>query len=300
MNTLKSNLIFLIWVIKFKFDALNYLLIIFFLLVLFFLHNLIINYFKKKPVTLINQIYYSSLITYGMDNHLGIHSGISLNYMEFWVNLFNSSYGFVYYTSLIIFILLIILNLLIIKFFREKGLIILTVFTLSILLFALTDQTRSHKNINQFNETVNLGKSERIKVIIALDEFSGTNSFESQTPLGKEFDKLAKDLAKKHNLNLYENIYSMHANTTFSISSMLNNFKKNKGVKMENYFIKDTKESFYSEYTLEKNQLFSKFNSISVYQNIHINFCLNQNVKKCDEFNPFTQTKYISGFKDTS
>ena len=305
MNTLKSNLIFLIcifpvWVIKFKFSVLNYFLIISFLLVLFIFHNLIINYFQKKPVTIINQIYYSFLIAYGVDNHLGIHSGVSLNYMEFWVNLFNSTYGFIYYTSLIIFFLLIVLNLTIIRFLREKGLIILSIFTLSILLFALIDQTRSHKNINQFNRTVGSDKFKKKKVIIVLDEFSGVNSYESQTSLGKQFDKLAKDLAKKHNLSIYENIYTTHANTTFSISSMLNKFKKHRGTKAKNYFIKDTKKSFYSEYTLEENKLFDKYKSISVYQNIHINFCKNKNVKKCDEFNPFVQTSYMKGFKDTS
>ena len=94
----------------------------------------------------------------------------------------------------------------------------------------------------------------------------------AKTSLGKQFDKLAKDLAKKHNLSIYENIYTTHANTTFSKSSMLNKFKKHRGTKAKNYFIKDTKKSFYSEYTLEENKLFDKYKSISVYQNIHINF----------------------------
>ena len=177
---------------------------------------------------------------------------------------------------------------------------ILSIFTFSILLFALIDQTRSHKNINQFNKTVNSDQFKKNKVIIALDEFSGVNSYESQTLLGKKFDRLANDFAKKHNLNIYENIYTTHANTTFSISSMLNKFKKNKGTEAKNYFIKDTKKSFYSEYTLEQNKLFSKYKSISVYQNIHINFCKNKNVRKCDEFNPFVQSNYIIGFKDSS
>ena len=135
---------------------------------------------------------------------------------------------------------------------REKGLIILSIFTLSILLFALIDQTRSHKNINQFNRTVGSDKFKKKKVIIVLDEFSGVNSYESQTSLGKQFDKLAKDLAKKHNLSIYENIYTTHANTTFSISSMLNKFKKHRGTKAKNYFIKDTKKVFILNILLKK------------------------------------------------
>ena len=41
--------------------------------------------------------------------------------------------------------------------------------------------------------------------------------------------------------------------------------------------------------------------SVSVFQNLHINYCIDifQNIKKCDQYNPFNQSNYIKGFKNT-
>ena len=306
MSALKSNLIFFIsvfpvWLIKFQFDAVNYITIILFLILLLIIHNFINKNLNNKFDNLLIKFYYSLLIAYGIDNHLSLHSGLTLNYMEFWLNLLNaSSYGIVYYTSLFILIFLTLLCYIFIKLLRKNGVYILTFFLFSIFVFSITDNTSSYKNINNFqiaNKDLNF---EKTKLVLILDEFSGMNSLESSTPKGKEFDSLADNLAKKYEMNLYSNIYSSHANTTFSISSMVNNYKKHKGTDMQEYQIKETRDEFYSEYYLKKNKLFKKFNSISVFQNMHINFCLHKRVKKCDEFNPFTQSNYIEGFKNTS
>ena len=47
------------------------------------------------------------------------------------------------------------------------------------------------------------------------------------------------------------------------------------------------------------NALFDKFSSVSVLQNIHLNFCNNQNVTKCYQINPYNYYEnYLNGFKN--
>ena len=305
MSAIKSNLIFFIsifpvWLIKFQFESVNYIIIILTLILLLIVHNLIIKNFKNKFDNLFTKFYYSVLIVYGIDNHLGLHSGLTLNYTEFWAKLLNaSSFGIVYLASLFILIFLTLLSYIVIKLLRENGVYIFTFFIFSIFIFSFFDNTNSYKNINNFENTNKNLSFDKTKIVLILDEFSGVNSLESGTAKGKEFDTLANNFAKKHEMNLYSNIYSLHANTTFSISSMVNNYKKHRGVNMQEYKIKETRENFYSEYYLQENKMFKKFNSISVFQNMHINFCQHEGVKKCDEFNPFIQSNYIEGFKDT-
>ena len=45
-------------------------------------------------------------------------------------------------------------------------------------------------------------------------------------------------------------------------------------------------------YELLKNKVFDKYKSVSVIQNIHLNFCNNKNVYKC-YYNPY-KLKYIN------
>ena len=127
MSAIKSNLIFFIsifpvWLIKFQFESVNYIIIILTLILLLIVHNLIIKNFKNKFDNLFTKFYYSVLIVYGIDNHLGLHSGLTLNYTEFWAKLLNaSSFGIVYLASLFILIFLTLLSYIVIKLLRENG-----------------------------------------------------------------------------------------------------------------------------------------------------------------------------------
>ena len=124
----------------------------------------------------------------------------------------------------------------------------------------------------------------------------GLGSFESQTELGEKFDLMAKVFAKEHDFSIYTNIYSTFPQSIRSISKILNNDVSDK-INEKDY--SELSDNFYTEYNITKNKLFDNFNSISVYEGMHINYCKNKKVIKCQQFNQFTQTNYINGFKDT-
>ena len=56
--------------------------------------------------------------------------------------------------------------------------------------------------------------------------------------------------------------------------------------------------NFFTEYILSKSSLFNEYSSISIYQNIHINFCNFNNIVKCESYNIFKEDNFIPGFKD--
>ena len=84
-----------------------------------------------------------------------------------------------------------------------------------------------------------------------------------------------------------------------SIPKLINFDTKNncEDLKNKNYIIKS--KNFFNEYEILNNKLFDKFKDISVFQNYHMNFCNNKNVKKCNQYIQFKNYEYVSGFKDT-
>ena len=123
---------------------------------------------------------------------------------------------------------------------------------------------------------------------------SGLNSYESKMESGSEVDKKIKNFFKKNDFEFYSNIKSISSNSVSSISSLMNlttEFVRNETTrKSKNYF---------SEYELHKNLLFEKFSSISVFQNMHIDYCVVNNISKCRTYNPFKKKLYNDGFIDT-
>ena len=308
------NLIFFLsifppWLVKFKFQTEDYIILSFFISVLFILHNLILKYLNKD--SLLFTLYISAVLTWGIDNGFSLFNDfIAPNEDFIKTNLSN-----IYFGSLGVFIIIFIFNFLIINLLKDKGTVIISCFIAAIFFFNLLDNSKSYKNIPTFNkETVNL-KTNKIKVILILDEMGGVNSFESQTKLGKYFDKEIKDFTQKHNLKIYNNIYSICPNSLASVTKTLNNDSSNEGGNLlkkdflsGDYFKKNCEiseyqrlsDKFYTEYHVTKNKLFDKFKSISVYQGMHIDYCLNKNVSKCEQFNQFKKRDYLRGFKNTS
>lgn len=103
---------------------------------------------------------------------------------------------------------------------------------------------------------------------------------------------------QKYNFNYYTDTFSTSKNSIESITSLINFHETLDNVQKlvtpsKNYFV---------EYEVKKNLLFENFNSISVIQNIHIDYCKNAKVNKCYQYNPLdlkiinAQTDILSNF----
>ena len=284
-SLLKYNLLFLIsifpiWILKFNLYKIDIFFIIIFIFLLLLINTFIVNLFKKNLENILFQFYLSFIIAIGIDNNLGFHNDIILINKSFWV----TAFGNIYLAALTFFLAILLINFLLLKYCKSKGLIIISFFLISVSIFNLFDSSKSYKNIKSFDKSSVTSNFTKTKVLIILDEMSGVNSFESKGKGGKKFDQDARDFAKKHGLILYSNIYTLYPQSINSISSLLNGdiSKDFKSMK----YIKKSK-NFYSENDLVLNKTFEKFNSISVYQSMHINYCdlKTDKINKCEQFN---------------
>ena len=97
-------------------------------------------------------------------------------------------------------------------------------------------------------------------------------------------------------ITFFSNAKTIDSGTITSIPNALN-FSILPGDKKGQFYL-DDKENYFQNHKLIKNLLFQKFKSVSVFQNMYINYCLDPNVTKCSTYNPFTQSKFIEGFKN--
>ena len=88
-------------------------------------------------------------------------------------------------------------------------------------MFGLIDQSKSYKNVKDYN-IPNDKKYKETDVVIILDEMSGLNSYESKTNNGITFDTKAKEFFKKYNFEYYSDIKSISRGTKDSVSSLVN------------------------------------------------------------------------------
>ena len=155
--------------------------------------------------------------------------------------------------------------------------------------------------IVNFNSKKNQDKSKiyvKKTLFIIFDEMSGVNSTEKNFKFGDDFEKKIYEFATKNNFQLYLNSYSTSDNTANSVPLILNFNINNPTKNFRDSYIKKSNNT-YNEYDLIQNALFDKFSSISVLQNIHLNFCNNQNVTKCNQINPYKYYEnYLNGFKN--
>lgn len=115
---------------------------------------------------------------------------------------------------------------------------------------------------------------------------SGMNSLSGESFEGNEVNKNFTKLFDKYNFNYYPNISSISNNTVTSLSSLVNfKFILNDDDNLDK--IVSTSDNYFSEYEIKQSKLFDKYKSISVIQNMHINFCSNPNVKSCYQYNPY-------------
>ena len=262
------------------------------LISVFLIPILILNYFLTKKRffnKFIFKIYISLLIVMGIDNSFGLWNGLI---QPFKVPLINT-FTVIYYPALGLLIFLIIIFYIIITFSNARFLNVILIFLSTIFLFSIVDQNKSYKNLKDYSKPIN-SEYNNTDVVIILDEMSGLNSYESKTPIGITFDTKAREFFKKYNFEYYSNIKSIDSGTKVSISSLVNLTSNN--VKSE--AIKESKSYFYN-HEIYKNLFFENFKNISIYQNIYIDFCRGKNISKCKTSNPFSERKYVEGFKNT-
>jgi hypothetical protein len=263
-----------------------------FLISIFLIPTLTLNYFLIRKKIFNNftlKVYISSLIVMGIDNSVGLWNGVIQPFKSLLIGLFTV----IYYPAFWLFIILIIIFYIIITFSNKKFVNVILIFLSTIFLFSIIDQSKSYKNVKDYN-IPNNKKYNDIDVVIILDEMSGLNSYESKTANGITFDTEAAEFFKKYNFEYYSNIKSISRGTKDSITSLVNltsNKVRSKALRIsENYFY---------NHEIHKNLLFENFKNISVYQNIYIDFCGVKNISKCKTSNPFNQRKFIEGFKNT-
>lgn len=264
-------------------------------LIIFLTPFLLANYFLIKKLnedSLYAKLYISLILTIGIDNNLGLWNGVIQPFKFKLMDYF----GIIYYPGFILLFIIASLVFLVLRFSDKKINNVIMVFLVTIFIFNLFDQTKSYTKIKDYSDKNINRKYKKTDVIIIFDEMSGLNSFESETIKGKEFNKLATSLYEKFNFNYYSNINSISENSVNSISSLLN-FSNKSDLRFD---ITSVSKNYFYEYELNKNIFFSKFNNISVYQNIHIDYCLMENISKCKTYNPFNQNIFLDGFKDTN
>ena len=265
---------------------------IIFLISIFLIPALILNFylFKKKIFNNFTlKVYISSLIVIGIDNSAGLWNGVIQPFKSLLIQLFTV----IYYPALGLFIILIIIFYIIITFSNERFINVILIFLSTIFLFGIIDQSKSYKNVKDYN-IPNNNNYKNTDVVIILDEMSGLNSYESKTANGINFDIKATEFFKKYNFEYYSNIKSISRGTKDSISSLVNLTSK----KVRSKVLRAS-ESYFYNHEIHQNLLFENFKNISVYQNIHIDFCGVKNISKCKTSNPFNERKYVEGFKNT-
>ncbi len=295
--SLKDNLLiffcfFPVFIFRSNFSSKEILIIIFFfilfILVLFFFNNIL----NRKNLTKIKIVFICIVITYGIDNHLGLFNGLILPNESF-LKIFK----IIYIPAILLLFLIFFANYFFFIYSKEKQKvsIIFLIFIFTLFIFNIFDNTKSYKKIpNVIKKTEYVPKT--INLILILDEMSGLNSAESNSILGKQFVNLAEKYFEDNNFEYYPNAFSTSKNSVTAISSLINLIervseeeRKKFAKKSGNYFI---------DYDLLDSKLFEKFNSISVFQNMHVNYCQLPNVKKCKQFNPFETNEFLKGFKN--
>ena len=295
---IKDNLLFFfclfpVFILKSNLDKSDLIIILFFFILFFLLNILFLNYIKKK--TKYYEISYVSLIlVFGIDNHLGLFNGIIQSNISFVLNYFKIVYipavGILILLFVIIFIIFLITD-------HNKISKVFLVSIVTIFCFNIYDDTKSHYKIPYFEKEID-NKIKKTTLIFIWDEMSGFNSLSSKTKKGKEINIKFENFFKKFNFNYYTDAFSTSKNSVESITSLIN-FREKLD---DNQLLVKPSNNYFVEYEVQKNLLFNKFNSISVMQNIHIDYCKNVNVNKCYQYNPLNlgiinaQTDILSNF----
>ena len=294
MNLVKINLIIFFSFFPAYIFRSNFSVIEAFLLILIFIIPIIscntIFYRVIKNRTKLLYFYISIIITFGIDNNIGLWNGI-IQPIRFELFKF---FQVIYYPAIIFLLTFIIFIYFLLITKNKKIENFLLVFLISIFIFNIFDQTKSYKNIKNFDNSSSK-KYENTDLVVIFDEMSGLDSEASYSKSGKVFNSDIINLFKKYNFEYYAKSRSITDNTGTSLTTLLN-FSENQDLREK---LLKKSSNYFQEYELQQNLFFKKFNDISVYQNIHINYCSSSRVSKCNTYSPFKKHKYLPGFNDT-
>jgi len=239
----------------------------------------------------------SFLTFFAIDQNLSLSKNLIKPNFEF----FNSLLSNIYYTEIILALTLLLIIHIIFYKLGIKSIKIFFSFISVIFIFKVVSIIFNPIEIVSFNLDTKQ-KERKIygqkTLFIIFDEMSGINSTEKNFKFGNDFVEKTYEFAQKNNFQLYLNSFSISDNTANAVPLILNfnadkvtqNFRDNHIKKSNNT---------YNEYDLMHNRLFDKFSSVSVLQNIHLNFCNNKNVTKCYQINPYNYYEnYLNGFKN--
>ena len=281
---LRYNIIFFlsffpIFIIKSNLNFSELFFVSTFFLILCFFNFFFLKILRNKK-NIYKIIYQSLIIVYGLDNHLGLFNGL----VQANIGFFLKHFDIVYIPSLLILLVLfIILYFLILKLDESKISKIFITTLLTLFVFNIFDDSKSYKKVPYF-EKVNTQIFDQTTFVMLWDEMSGFDSLSSKSDEGIQVNENFEKLFQKFNFDYHTRSYSISKNSVTSITSLVN-FKeefKSKDKKL----VKPSK-NYFSEYEINENLFFEKFNSISVIQNMHLNFCNHDNVFKCYQYNPF-------------
>jgi len=295
---IKDNLLFFfcifpVFVFKSNLDIPDLVIILFSVTLLILLNILFLNFLKRKN-KYFKISYLSSILVFGIDNHLGLFNGVIQSNITFFIKYFKIVYipaiGILIILFITIFSIFLISN-------HNKITKIFLISIITIFSFNIYDDTKSHSKIPFFEKEID-NNVKKTTFIFIWDEMSGFNSLSSKTKAGKEINKKFEGFFQKYNFNYYTDTFSTSKNSIESITSLINFHEALDNVQKlvtpsKNYFV---------EYEVKKNLLFENFNSISVIQNIHIDYCKNAKVNKCYQYNPLNlkiinaQTDILSNF----
>ena len=263
---------------------------------IFFLLAFII-YFKQTKESKFQLVLLSIITTFTIDQNLSLYTNVikpNFHYL-------NQSLPNIYYADLLLIIFLMIFFIILFFLLRMKIIRIIFSFLLVIFIFKIYDVITNPIKIINFNNNFEVKNKNSLKnkaLIIILDEMSGMDSTEKNYKYADNFLQEINKLAVSHNLHLYTQSYSISDNTSTSVPFTLNFETNLPTTEIRNNYIKKN-TSTYNEYDVIQNTLFDKFDNISVIQNVHLNFCLHNNVKKCKQLNPYINKKdYLAGFKN--
>jgi hypothetical protein len=264
----------------------------------FFIIIIIFYIIKKKYIKKYEPLLLAIVVTWGLDQNFSLEKKFIKTYFNFFSTIFPN----IYYAYIFIIIVLFSVILFFLFINKKKFILIFFPFFFMISLFYYYEIIFRNYKIQNFDFTENIRINNKFKnkqlLFIILDEMGGINSEERD---GSRFKENALQFAKKNDFNLFSNIYSMSDNTATSVPGLLNLSSTDEELlrnRMVN--LKKIENTFLNDYVLSKNILFENFSSISVFQNIHLNFCLHENVKKCFQFDPYKKNvkNFLLGYKN--
>jgi hypothetical protein len=243
---------------------------------------------KNNNFLLIEKIFISFLIFYGLDINFG-----------FWL-IFDQIFNIRIFNYILSLIFASIISYLIFKFLNKKKnkifflvIIIGLTFYNAGALILLNNKTEQDFNFTKIDQLQT--KKEKKKLIIFLDEMVGYGAINLKSKYGKKAIESYENTFINNGFQLYKNAFSIYPNTVQSIPHSLNfSYKKENNTNKfsnENYF--DRK----SKWFVKENKFFEQNESILTNKSLGLDFCRNKNVNKCVVLNAkILEKQFIKGF----